>query len=204
MKDFFAFLKSKPFFIHSGIALLLLVITVWVLIKSLNSYTDHGVTVTVPDFTGKSILELKAFVEGKGVNYEITDSIYDPKLKPGSVIRQDPEANSQVKHNRTVYLYVTGMQPPKIIMPKLIDRSVRQAVLMIQSYGLKAGNVIVVPADCDGCVIEQLVKGKPVESGALISKGTKIDLTVGKKERGVSSSNNTESSDKEINFEEKQ
>jgi beta-lactam-binding protein with PASTA domain len=183
MKDFFAFIKSKYFFIHLGLSILSITLVLWVLVKMLNVYTEHGETVQVPDFKGKNMTELKTFVEGKSVRYLIIDSIYAPKEKPGTVIRQDPEPKTMVKHNRTIYLYVTGMLPPQVIMPKLIDRSERQAILMLESYGLKAGKITEVAGDCNGCVLSQSVKGKDVTPGTLVKKGTMINLTVGKKDR---------------------
>lgn len=191
MKGFFTFLKSKQFFLHFGIALVSVLITLWILVKLLNSYTQHGETVEVPDFKGKTIAELNGFIDGKDIRYLIIDSIYAPKEKPGVVIRQDPETKTQVKRNRTIYLYVTGLLPPQVIMPKLIDRSERQAILMLESYGLKVGPIKPVAGDCNGCVLEQFVKGKPIEPGTPVQKGTIVSLSIGKKDRFVTVSSDT-------------
>ncbi len=182
MKDFFAFLKSKPFFIHFTIALITISGAVWILVKMLNVYTQHGDTVEVPDFKGKNLKELSGFVSGKDVRFVIIDSLYNPGEKPGTVIRQDPEAKILVKHNRIIYLYVTGLLPPQVIMPKLIDRSERQAILMIESYGLKVGRITAVAGDCNGCILSQTINGKDIEPGKQITKGTRIDISVGKKD----------------------
>lgn len=182
MKDFLAYLKSVTFFKHIGLAILSLGIVLWIAFKLLSTYTHHGETAEVPDFKNKTIAELDQFIEDKNVRYTIIDSIYDPEEKSGIVIKQDPEAKSLVKHNRTIYLYVTSTQPPQIVMPKLVDRSTRQAILMITSYGLKVGKVEEIAGDCKGCVLKQFFKGKEIKPGDLIKKGSKIDLVVGKKE----------------------
>ena len=182
MKDFFVFIKSKVFFKHILIAIVSLVVVLWSLFKLLGVYTHHGETAVVPDFKGKLITELDNFIEGKNVRYTIIDSIYEPKEKSGMVIKQEPEANSEVKHNRIIYLYVTSTQAPQIVMPKLVDRSTRQAVFMIESYGLKQGTITEIEADCKGCVVKQLFNGKEILAGEAIKKGSKIDLLVGKKE----------------------
>ncbi|MDZ4663898.1 MAG: PASTA domain-containing protein [Bacteroidota bacterium] len=179
MKDLFAFIKTKQFFLHFGIALLLLGIVLFSLLKYLSSYTDHGEFVEVPDFTEKRITELGSFVKDKGINYLIIDSIYAPGETPGIVIKQDPSPKSKVKHNRNIYLYVTSMVAPEIEMPKLTELSERQAKLIVTSYGLKTGSVTTKNADCNGCVIEQLFEGKAIEAGQLIKKGSKINLVVG-------------------------
>jgi beta-lactam-binding protein with PASTA domain len=184
MKDFLAFLKSKQFLKHFLIALLSLVVVIWILFKLLNVYTQHGETAEVPDFKGKKIAELDNFIQGKNVRYIIIDSIYEPKETSGIVIKQDPEAKSEVKHNRMIYLYVTSTQPPQIAMPKLVDKSTRQALFMIESYGFKKGTLTEVAADCKGCVVRQLYKGKEIKPGDPIKKGSKIDLVIGRKEEG--------------------
>lgn len=182
MKGFFAFIKTKQFLIHAGLATLSILLVLWILVRSMNSYTQHGESVEVPDFKGKTIKELEPFIQGKDIRYLIIDSIYAPKEKPGVVIRQDPETKTLVKRNRTIYLYVTGMLPPQMAMPKLIDRSERQAILMIESYGLKLGKVTQVAGDCNGCVLGQFIKGKAIKPGDAINKGSVIDITIGKKE----------------------
>ncbi len=176
------FLKSKQFFVHFGLALLSVVVVLFAWVKFLSSYTDHGEFVEVPDFSEKSVSELESFVADKDVNYLIIDSIYDASKTAGIVIKQDPLPKSKVKHNRNIYLYVTSMVPPQIDMPKLLDRSERQARLIIVSYGLKIGKITTKSADCNGCVLAQIYKGKEVLPGEKIKKGSVIDLVVGVKD----------------------
>jgi len=202
MQNFFSFLKSKQFVIQFSIILALIFTTVFGTLKWLSSYTNHGKLVRVPDFKGQKVSQLEQFIKDKNIAYQIIDSIYDPKEKPGVVLRQDPEVDIAVKHNRTVYLYVTGMVAPQVIMPKLIDRSERQARLILSSYGLKVGEVTERSADCNGCVLAQLLNGKEIEFGKGIKKGSVIELVVGKKDNfynaGVVDTSQTE----EPNFEE--
>lgn len=192
MKDFLAFLKSKQFLKHFLIASLSLLLVLWILFKLLSVYTHHGERAEVPDFKGKKISQLDQFIQGKNVRYLIIDSIYDPKQTPGTVIKQDPEPKSEVKHNRMIYLYVTSTQAPQVAMPKLVDKSTRQALFMIESYGFKKGSVTEIAADCKGCVIKQLYKGKEIKPGDPIKKGSKIDLVIGRKEESYSLPDNSE------------
>jgi beta-lactam-binding protein with PASTA domain len=147
-------------------------------------YTDHGDVVSVPDFVGKNISELDKFIDGKDINYRIIDSIYSPEEKPGVVVSQDPIKEESVKKNRTIYLYVTSVLPPQITMPKLVDRSLRQATAMIESYGLKVGKTKFVADPCSNCILKQQSEGKEIEPGTPIKKGTVIDLVVGKGSNG--------------------
>ncbi len=200
MSGFFSFLKSKQFFIHFAIILTTLFIIFFCLIKWLSSYTNHGDFVVVPDFKGQEVNNLKSFVNNKEVAYQIIDSIYDPKEKPGTVLRQEPEAKSKVKHNRTIYLYVTGMVAPQIKMPKLIDRSERQARLILQTYGLKVGPFTEKPADCNGCVISQTIDGKEIEPGTAVKKGSKVSLVIGVKDSYYNAGTADTSATQDSNF----
>lgn len=182
MTAFFSFLWSRKFLINLIAILLVIFLIFFGVIKWLSSYTEHGEFVEVPDFKGQIVTGLDNFITDKQVSYQIIDSIYDPKEKSGIVLRQDPEANSKVKHNRTVYLYVTGMTPPRIKMPELVDRSERQARLIITTYGLRVGKVIEKSADCNGCVLAQQINNQTIEAGKEIKKGSVIDLIVGRKD----------------------
>lgn len=182
MKQLLTYLRSRQFFIHLGIVVVVLAALVFASLRWLSAYTNHGEYTEVPDFVNAQVSSLEQFTEDKHVSYKIIDSLYDPSEKPGIVLRQDPEAGSKVKHNRTVYLYVTGMVPPQIMMPKLVDRSERQARLVLTSYGLKPGKINEVRADCDGCVLEQLYKGHIIEAGKPVPKGSRIDLLIGRKD----------------------
>jgi len=200
MSAFFSFLKSKQFFIHFGLVIFTIGLIFFLLIKWLSSYTHHGEYIQVPDFKGVQVSELGNFVQNKEVAYEIIDSIYDPKQKAGVVLRQDPEANSKVKHNRTVYLSVTGMVAPQIKMPKLIDRSERQARLILGTYGLKVGPVTEKAGHCNGCVIGQLSNGKEITPGDPVKKGSTINLVIGVKDNFYTPADVDTSKTEEPNF----
>jgi beta-lactam-binding protein with PASTA domain len=178
---FIQFIKSRYFFKNLLLSLLVLVIFIWIIFKLLDSYTLHGKTVSVPDFSDVTLADLDGFIKGKNVRYTIIDSIYDIKKPKGVVVDQDPGPGVLVKEDRKIYLYVTATVPPKVNMPKLKDRSLRQAAAMIEAYGLKLNpNIKYVPDQCANCVLKQLFKGKEVEAGTLIEKNSVISLVVGK------------------------
>ena len=153
----------------------------WLLFKWLNKVTEHGKSVTVPDFKELKIENLDEFVADKSVRYSIVDSIYDVTNKKGIVVQQDPEPDSQVKENRTIYLTVTRRMPPHESMPKLVDLSMRLATARIINKGFKLGNIEYVPGFA-GNVLQQKVKGKKIAPGTKILKGSVIDLEVGRGE----------------------
>lgn len=181
MNSFIAFIRSRKFWLHLGLSFALLTLLILGTLSWLKSFTSHNLHVTVPDFSGLQLHQLDTFVKNKEVNIQIIDSIYDPEKKKGIVLHQEPEAGAAVKHNRTIYLYVTSQVAPRMQMPKLIDRSERQARLIIETYGLKLGRVSEQAADCNGCVIDQTMGGKRIEPGTPVNKGSVINLVIGRK-----------------------
>ncbi len=179
MKDLLLFFKSKYFFINLGLAILIGVFAFWYSFKSLNSFTHHGETVVVPNFSNVKTEELDNFISDKSLTYEIIDSIFDFKVAGGVVVKQDPEKNESVKQNRTVYLTVSAKLAPLVKMPNIVDASMRQALALLESYGLKVGKRKYQADPCVNCVLSQSMNGNSIEPGTMIPKGSYIDLVLG-------------------------
>ncbi len=182
MKDLILFLKTKRFRNHFMLSILIGGLILWLSFRSLSIYTHHGETIMVPDFTNVKTGDLDKFITDKNLRYEVIDSVFDQKSAIGVVIKQDPEKKSSVKQNRTIYLTVSAKLPPLIKMPNLVDASMRQAQAMLDSYGLKTGKRDYRPDPCVNCVLAQMMKGKKIEPGTMIAKGSVIDLVLGKGE----------------------
>ncbi|MFI5148955.1 MAG: PASTA domain-containing protein [Bacteroidia bacterium] len=180
MKNILGFLKSRAFLINLGIAIVSLLLLFWLVFKILEVYTRHGQKIAVPSFSGLKMNKLDAFIKDKQLKYQIIDSVFDTKMDKGVVIRQDPEQGSFVKEGRTVYLYVTSVMPPRISMPEFENKSMRQAVRMLESYGLKIGKPLKhKPNICNGCVLEIEYKGKQIHKGSQVERGAELILTIG-------------------------
>jgi len=147
---------------------------------SLNIYTHHGEYYTVPDFKGLTEDQYSKLIEEKGYRYNIIDSVHLDGYLPGAVIEQIPAAGSLVKENRNIHFTIKAISPEKVQIPDLIDYSLRNAKVILESYGLVAGELIYVPSEYRNLVLQQLYKGKPVEPGTVVIKGAIIDLHIGK------------------------
>jgi beta-lactam-binding protein with PASTA domain len=174
----FKFFLSKTFLINLALTLLLAVFVIWGIFKFIDNYTHHGETVSVPQLEGLKLKEVENVLNEKNLRFVILDSIYVPKSEKGIVLEQNPIANELVKENRTIYITVTKVVPPKISMPNVVDMSQRIAIAKLESYGLKVKTKYV-PSECVNCVIFQEVKGKEVKPGDQIAKGSVVTLTLG-------------------------
>ena len=180
MKTLFDFIKSKLFFINLFVAAAFLLLTFGFTYRWLNSYTRHGSSVSVPDLRGMQLEKMEEFIKNKNLRYKISDStIFDLTKKPGTIIEQDPRPNEKVKENRTIYLSITRSTPPGVKIPELQDNSLRQAEAILRSFGLIRGQIIYKPDLAKNAVLEMQIKGRKVNTGDEVTKGTVIDLVVG-------------------------
>jgi len=147
---------------------------------SLGIYTNHGEYYSVPDFRGLTEDQFSKLIKEKGFRYNIIDSAHIEEFLPGAVIEQIPSPGSLVKENRNIHLTIKAIAPEKVQIPNLVDYSLRNAKVILESYGLVAGELIYVPSEYRNLVLQQLYKGKPVEPGTVVLKGSVIDLHIGK------------------------
>lgn len=174
----FKFIFSKTFLINLIIALVFGAAIIWGIFKFIDNYTHHGETISVPSLEGLTIEETKTVLEEKGLRYTILDSIYVPKAEKGVVLDQNPRKDDLVKLNRTIYVTVSKIVPPKITMPNVVDMSLRLAVAKLESYGLKVETKYK-PSECVNCVLTQEIKNKEIKPNTQIKKGSTITLTIG-------------------------
>jgi len=139
----------------------------------------HGKSITVPDFTGLYMDELKSYSLEREFRFLIIDSVYDDTHEKGTIIAQDPLPNSKVKPNRKIYLTLVATQPERISMPDLVDLTLRQATAVLETYGLEIDSLTYVPDIAQNAVLEQKYKGEDISTGTLLKKGSKINLVLG-------------------------
>ncbi|MCK5369439.1 MAG: PASTA domain-containing protein [Cyclobacteriaceae bacterium] len=170
----------KTFLLHLGFIVIIVVTLILIFFfVYLPSTTRHGETVTVPNLEGMSLLDMDDFLKKRHLNYEVSDSGYSSQYPPLSILKQYPLAGSYVKEKRKIYLTVKAKQPQSVNMPDLKDGSLKNAELVLKSYGLKRGMITYKPDLASNAVLEQLFEGKIIERGDRIRKGSKIDLIVG-------------------------
>ncbi|MGB3850318.1 MAG: PASTA domain-containing protein [Tunicatimonas sp.] len=167
--------------IHLGIILLLATVGgLWFFYSYLPSTTHHNETVTVPDLEGIHLDNIDEFLTQRNLNYEVlTDSGFTDEYDPKTVLVQYPLAGAKVKENRKLFLTLNATNPPKVKMPALVDGSVKNAQLVLESYGLELGAIEYVPDLAQNAVLEQRRNGQAIAPGEMIAKGTRIDLLVG-------------------------
>ncbi len=179
MGNFIQFLLSRYFWGNLLLMVLLTMALIWLTLKGLGSYTNHGESIVVPSFEGMSISEVTKQIESKALRYAVVDSSYNKDLPPGTVIDQNPLPDAKVKENRRIYLTINASTPPKVKIPDIINASRRNAMVQLESVGLEVGRQDYVPDLAKDAVLDMKLEGSSIGVGTEVAKGTKIDLVLG-------------------------
>ncbi|WP_298480743.1 PASTA domain-containing protein [uncultured Maribacter sp.] len=180
MRNLFSFLKSKTFLIQIGLAIVVLVVLIFVMLRWLNSSTNHGEFVEVPDFAKMSVMDMRKSVEEAGLRYEVLDSAnYNPDYPRFSIIDQNPQAGNKVKENRKIYFTVNPSGYKKVSVPKIIQVTQRNATSMLRAVGLDVQRVTYIDELGKDMVYTIKYKGKMIKPGDRLPKTSKIELVCG-------------------------
>ena len=174
-----AFIFSRNFLFHLIGALVFYSICMLLFVVFVRGYTKHGESITVPDVRGKTYDEASRILQKSKLEFRISDSSYVENKPPLAIIDQTPVANSKVKEYRTIYLTVNARSAPEVKMPDLKDASLKQATMILESYGMKIGQLVYKPDLAKNVVLDQQFEGHSIIPGTVIKKGSVIDLVLG-------------------------
>lgn len=178
MSKFTDYLKTKSFRTNLITAICTVAVLLMIAFFSLRYYTKHGEGLNVPELKGLTLSQAVERLEELGLRYEI-DSVYIMDKTPGMVTDQDPEANTFVKDNRTIYLTVNTALAPNVKFPDIENKSFREAKSILESYRLKLGDTTYKPDVARDVVLEAFFGGQTIKTGELLPSGSTISLTLG-------------------------
>lgn len=178
MANFLSYLKTKSFRNNLFAACATIIGLLLIAFFSLRYYTKHGQGLNVPAVKGLSFNQAVSKLEDLGLRFEV-DSVYIMDMAPGIVIDQDPEADTFVKDNRTIYLTINTAQAPNVKFPDIQFKSFIEAQAIIASFGLKVGDTAYKADVSRDVILEISFGGQAVQPGDIVPKGSKIDLLLG-------------------------
>ena len=178
-QTWWGYMRTFDFWKQLALMIIIVIVLTVIALYSLKYFTHHGQKIRVPDMSGYTLDELKILEDQYAFRFVIRDSVFDLSKRPGAVISHIPKAGDIVKRRRTFYVVTASFERPRIKMPNLIDLSHRQALSLLETYGLKAGAVTYVPSIAGGAVLGQFYGGRVIEAGASIPRGARVDLEIG-------------------------
>ncbi len=136
-------------------------------------YTNYNEGVTVPDVTRISLTEAEELLTSYGLRVEVSDRRANSAFPADYVIDQAPAPSVLVKPNRKVYLTVNTAVRPQVIVPNVVNLSLRNAQIQLQNYGLEVGSISYESSRFKNAVLRQ-----SIPQGITVEKGRAIDLVV--------------------------
>lgn len=182
-KNFFIkvsdYTRKHPVLFNLFLVILVGLGVVWMSLIALDIWTDHGHYKVVPSLRGLTYNQAKQALESSQLSVELSDSVYDTGMPPGTVVEQSPRPNTKVKTNRTVYLTVTAFTSKMVVLPRLTDMSERQARSALEGMGLTNVSVAPIASDYKDLVLGVKYNGLPIQAGTRIPASAKITIEVG-------------------------
>jgi beta-lactam-binding protein with PASTA domain len=178
MNKFFLYLKTDVFRKNLIIAVSSILAFLIIIFFLLRVYTRHGESLAVPELKGMRVENAIELLKSKGLDYQI-DSVYQIDKTPGTVILQDPDPNTNVKTNRTIYLTIITSQTPNVGLPDIVEKTFLEVQAILNSSGLKVGDTIYRSDIARDRVLDVLFAGQSIRKGEPIPKGSRVNLVLG-------------------------
>lgn len=158
-------------YILLGAFIVFLLAFVWAFLSFGNFWSNA--TVDVPNVVGKQVTVAKHILEDNHLRVSVSE-VSNPDVPAGQVISQSPEANEQVKEQRTVHL-VVSKGVGDITMPDITGMTLDQARSRLKNLGLVIGKISAGTDDSkeDGVILMQSPLGD-----SKVTKGATVDVTV--------------------------
>jgi len=174
------FLTSPSFFKNFALALLIVVVAVFGVMKFLSVATNHGEEIPVPNLSKMSLEKAEERLNDIDLELHLLDTVdYNPSYPPYSIVEQDPLPAVTVKDGRKVYVKINAGGFTKVALPELVQKTYRQALSTLRALGLEEGDVKYVEYMAKDVVLEVKQNGKKLKAGDKILKSSKIDFVLG-------------------------
>ena len=132
----------------------------------------RGDVVIVPDLSGLSLGLAEERCGDAGLSIMVVGNRYSDDVPEGYVIHQDPSPDEGLKGGRTIRVVVSSGCKMEGV-PDLVNRSLRQAELLLESARLRRGRVARVFDHREG---ENLVVSTSPPAGAEIPRSSPVDI----------------------------
>lgn len=158
---------------------------VWIVYLSLQLFTKHGESATVPGVENMSYTDAIKILHERGLRVDIRDSLFKEDVKPGFVIEQFPKSGATVKPGRKIFLYINAVHPKEVVIDDdnnpaedaLKSFSFRQGMARLEELGFKNIRVVKVLGDND-CIVKVTANGRVVKKTQKVPVNARIVVEV--------------------------
>lgn len=155
---------------------MLAVIVLYVVVDDIvmPTITRHGTEFTLPDFVEQRLIEARMELDDLNLRFEVASEEYSPGIPEGVILSQYPVAGTRVKDGRAIK-FVISLGRKMVSIPDLAGQSVRQAMLDLETAGLRLGEITWAFSDT---LPEKVVVFTYPSSGTEIALGSPVTLMV--------------------------
>jgi beta-lactam-binding protein with PASTA domain len=136
--------------------------------------TRQGAAFPLPDFTDRSVTEAQISLSELDLGYQVSSEEFSSLKPQGIILQQFPEAGTKVKPGRSIRL-VVSLGQKMIPIPDMAGKSVRQAMLDLETVGLIFGEVAYAFNDT---IPERVVVFSYPPAGTEVPLGSHVNLMV--------------------------
>lgn len=172
--------RKKKLVIALVSAAAILLVLIVLLLRGVIGGRGQSDEIVLPDLTNRTYDQAKEILEAKGLKIEKGEEVYDDQIIKGSVVSQQPKADTKVKPGRTITVTVSkGPKEPGIV-PKLVGKMYTSKAELnetLKPTGFSIGTITEEESDEEtGTIIRQTP-----DAGESANEGTRIDIVVAKK-----------------------
>lgn len=179
------FLANHPVLSNLLVIVVVAILGIWIVFLSLQLFTKHGESQTVPGVENMSYTEAIKVLHNAGLRVDIRDSIYKENVRPGYVIEQFPKSGSTVKPGRKIFLYINSVHPKEVVIDDdnhpgedaLKSFSFRTGMARLEELGFKNIQVVKVLGDND-CIVKVTANGRVVKKTQKVPVNARIVVEV--------------------------
>lgn len=179
LKNIFKSFFSWQMILANILGIALIVVAWNVVFLWIEDYTYHGESVEMPDLKGMNLENAIAKIEENKLNYIVDSARFDEKKPAFTILSIYPMAGKRVKEGRKVYVKVNPKNRLPVTVPDVIDKSLRIAILQLESAGLRVRDTIYAPDIAKDAVLRLLYKNRDVEAGFLLPRNSYVDVVAG-------------------------
>jgi eukaryotic-like serine/threonine-protein kinase len=177
---FLKLLGSWQFWLSIVLAIVIFFGILHVIFLWLNTYTNHGVQVEVPNLNNLTLDQAIVKLEKNDLEYEIDTSKYDPKYKSYQILDIYPLIGSRVKKGRRIFIRANAKTWKFVTVPNVIGKYKYLAFSQLNLVGLKVTDTIYEPSLATNTVLKLLYKGKEVQPGLTLPRFSPLTIVLAK------------------------
>ena len=171
--------KMRLLFINLIAMAAVVVAAVFITFRWMDSYTEHGIAVKVPDITGLPEQEAVAVLAEHQLVGVTSDHVFVKGVPAGEITAQRPAAAAKVKRGRKIYLTVSSGNQPMIAIPDIIDNcSLREAESRLRAAGFKLTPHDTISGDLDW-VYGIRYSDRELQNYEQVPEGAELTIVVG-------------------------